>query len=153
MPQARRVIERGTRAELALMPQLHDALQSPPALEDCQHEFVHEHRFEPAVPGPCPLAACSKKPHAAPFTRCRKCRLARCLLCARALGEKQEERKDILDLYRECQKPPPPDLGAPEVQWRQHPMRPLPFYVLDWQRAPLDEKLLWLRQELGEGAD
>ena len=154
MPQARRVIERDNRAELALMPQLHDALQSPPALEDCQHEFFQEHRFEPAVPGPCPLATPGcKKPHAPPFTRCRKCRLVRCILCARTLGEKQEEREDILDLIRECQKPLPPALGAPEVVWLQHPTRPLPFYVLDWQRVPVDEKLLWLRQELGEDAD
>ena len=114
MPQARRVIERDNRAELALMPQLHDALQSPPALEDCQHEFFQEHRFEPAVPGPCPLATPGcKQPHTPPFTRCRKCRLVRCILCARTLGEKQEEREDILDLIRECQKPLPPALGAP----------------------------------------
>eukprot|EP00969_Alexandrium_andersonii_P093087 4109671-Alexandrium_andersonii.AAC.1 len=59
----------------------------------------------------------------------------------------------IRDRYRECQQPPPPAFGAPEVQWLQHPTRPLPFYVLDWQRCPVDEKLLWLRQELGEDAD
>ena len=154
MPEARRVIERDDPAELALLPLVHDALQSPPALEDCQHEFFQEHRFEPTVPGPCPLATPGcKKPHAAPFTRCRKCRLVRCLLCARALGERQEERDDILDLYRECQKPPSPAFGAPEAQWLQHPTRPLPFYVLDWQRVPVNEKLSWLRQELGEDAD
>ena len=153
LPQARRVIERENPVELALIPQLHDALQSPPALEDCQHEFFQEHHLAPTVRGPCPLAACSHKSHATPLTRCLKCKTLRCHPCARKLGEQQEEREDILDLYRECQKPPPPAFGAPEVVWLQHPTRPLPFYVLDWHKVPANEKLLWLRQELGKEVD
>ena len=153
MPVARRVVERGNHAELALLPRVHDALQSSPALDDCQHEFCQEHRLAPTVRGPCPVAACSHKSHATPLTRCLKCRTTRCLLCARKLGEQQEAWDDVLDLYRDCKKPQPPAFGAPEVQWAQHPTRPLPLYVMDWQKVPVDEKLLWLRQELGEEAD
>ena len=153
MPEARRIVERDDPVELALLPQVHDALQSPPALEDCQHEFFQGHHLAPTVRGPCPVAACSHKSHATPLTRCLKCRTLRCHPCARKLGEQQEERKDVLELYRECRKPSAPALGAPEVVWRQHPTRPLPFYVLDWQKVPADEKLLWLRQELGDEAD
>jgi len=153
MPQARRVIERDDPVELALLPQVHDALQSPPALQDCQHEFFQEHHLAPTVRGPCPVATCSHKSHATPLTRCLTCRTMRCHPCARKLGEQQEERRDVLELLRECQKPLPPTLGAPEVAWLQHPTRPLDFFVLDWQRVPVDEKLLWLRQELGDEAD
>ncbi len=37
--------------------------------------------------------------------------------------------------------------------WRHHPTRPLPFYVIDQQKVPNDEKLAWMKQELGSDAD
>jgi hypothetical protein len=43
--------------------------------------------------------------------------------------------------------------GRPACVWRQHPMAPQPFFVLDYKRWPDEEKVAWLRQELGGGAD
>ena len=41
----------------------------------------------------------------------------------------------------------------PICTWRQHPTRPTPFYVHDHTKWPEEEKLLWIRQEIGDEAD
>ena len=145
MPQAARYIE---RAEFELLPALHDALRNPPsALEDCKHEFF------PAFGGPCCHGAmdASKLLHMPPYTRCSMCKTVWCTKCARLHGERQEEQDDLKEALRECREAPVPPF-APESSWQQHPMRPLPFYVIDQQKVPNDEKLRWLHQELGQGA-
>jgi hypothetical protein len=40
----------------------------------------------------------------------------------------------------------------PKSEWRQHPERPEPFYVIDHSKVPEAEKLEWIRQEIGDGA-
>ena len=48
----------------------------------------------------------------------------------------------------------PPAVGTkPTCKWQQHPTRPLPFSVQDHVKWPDEEKLAWIRQELGEGAE
>ena len=45
--------------------------------------------------------------------------------------------------------------GAPEgvqCEWRQHPERLLPFFVTDQIKVSDEEKVIWIRQELGSGA-
>jgi hypothetical protein len=48
---------------------------------------------------------------------------------------------------------PEPCSNRPAYAWRQHPTAPLPFFVRDYARWPDDEKLAWIRQELGNNAD
>lgn len=45
--------------------------------------------------------------------------------------------------------PPPADPFAPTCVWHQHPTRPLPFYVIDQQKVSDEDKLAWIKQELG----
>jgi hypothetical protein len=49
------------------------------------------------------------------------------------------------------------ELAVPEectgCAWRQHPTAPLSFFVRDYTQWPEDEKLAWLRQEVGGSAD
>jgi hypothetical protein len=45
----------------------------------------------------------------------------------------------------------PPD--RPACAWRQHPTAPLPFFVVCPKRVPDEEKVAWLRHELGGDAD
>jgi len=47
----------------------------------------------------------------------------------------------------------PEPAGHPSCVWRQHPTAPLPFFVRDYTKWPEEEKLAWLRQELGGSAD
>ena len=35
----------------------------------------------------------------------------------------------------------------------QHPERPLPFYVVDQAKMPDSEKVVWIRQEIGNDAE
>ena len=48
-----------------------------------------------------------------------------------------------------------PDTPAdhPVCEWRQHPLKPLPFYIQECAKWPEEEKLAWIRQDLGDGAD
>ena len=42
--------------------------------------------------------------------------------------------------------------GAVQYMWLQHPSTPLPFYVVDQLKPSDQEKVTWIRQELGSGA-
>lgn len=44
------------------------------------------------------------------------------------------------------------DPFAPTYAWKQHPTRPLPFFVIDHDKLADEEKVTWLRQELGSEA-
>jgi len=44
---------------------------------------------------------------------------------------------------------PPSDV---QCQWRQHPERPLPFFVIDQEKVHDEEKVIWIRQEIGSNA-
>ena len=56
---------------------------------------------------------------------------------------------------RRCKKclRPSPSLAAPKTYWSSHPTRPLAFTVIDQRNVPEDEKLAWMRQELGNDAE
>ena len=56
-----------------------------------------------------------------------------------------------LMLCEQCRLPAVSDLD-PRCSWRQHPTLPQPFYVHDHVRWPDGEKLMWMRQEIGDGA-
>ena len=42
---------------------------------------------------------------------------------------------------------------APRYDWRQHPTEPMPFFVLDYVKWPDNEKLAWIRQDIGSDAE
>ena len=42
--------------------------------------------------------------------------------------------------------------GAVQYRWLQHPGRPLPFFVVDQIKPSNEDKVTWIRQELGGGA-
>jgi hypothetical protein len=42
---------------------------------------------------------------------------------------------------------------APETRWQQHPIAPLPFYVIDNVKLADADKLDWIQHELGPDAD
>ena len=77
------------------------------------------------------------------------CGISCCLRCVRSAGEQQEEREERQYAMRECQESPD-DLQS--TFWMQHPCRPLPFYVIDPRNIAEEEKVAWLRQELGDFA-
>ena len=52
-----------------------------------------------------------------------------------------------------CRQPSALAALEPICTWRQHPTRPTPFSVHDHTKWPEEEKLLWIRQEIGDGAD
>jgi len=51
-----------------------------------------------------------------------------------------------------CMRPPPKSPDAAQCTWRQHPTRPLPFYVIDQTKVSEKDKLAWIRQEIGHEA-
>jgi len=42
--------------------------------------------------------------------------------------------------------------GVVQYRWLQHPVTPLPFFVVDQVKPSDQEKVTWIRQELGSGA-
>ena len=127
------------------MPQLFTALlgQAQPQLEDCLHEFFGEAPFQ-VVMGPCARGN-DVRAHRGPYTRCKKCHLVLCGRCANGSDNDRDEWQLIQRLTERAQTNSP-------AYW-QHPERPLPFYVMDQVKWKDEEKLLWLKQELGEDAD
>ena len=153
LPDATGLIDRG---ELELLPALHDALQSEvPALTDCQHEFFHESPYH-IISGPCARGARGGRPeaptHTAPYTRCAKCKLVLCARCARDEEADQNHRGALRAALQECkQKHSSP--FDPICEYICHCESPRPFFVIDQQKVPNDEKVRWIEQELGSGAD
>ena len=141
MPPAARMIRRN-ELEWDQLATLHDALhravQTAPALEDREHanaiipmRAMHEALGQHAW---------SEHPN----------RKAKCLHCegqdpyACACGTK---------LCEQCRLPSADSAVGPSCSWRQHPTRPMPFYVIDHAKWPDEEKLARMRQEVGDEAD
>lgn len=72
-------------------------------------------------------------------------------ICARCERNSPHECTCGCRRCRACIDAPPP--LAPVTQWHQHPTAPRPFYVIDHAKVPEAEKLAWMQQELGAGAD
>ena len=147
---------------IALLPKVLSAMHHGlPELTDCDHQFWQESKIvnrmlqidtvygpcarEPGrmhVPEgvPCPLT------HRGPYTKCTTCGLVLCSRCAANEDQQASDRRELAMAVRRArgQEPPP---------FWQHPERPLPFYVIDHKKWPDDEKLLWIKQEVGEGVD
>jgi len=102
--------------------------------------------------------------HLGPFWRCTSCRLVLCHTCnhvrhknqaaSRAIDElkkeKQQEATHAAEVHRKVKEGAPPD--GVKSQWRQHPERPQPFFVIDQEKVSDEEKMIWIRQELGSDA-
>eukprot|EP00969_Alexandrium_andersonii_P347107 15346349-Alexandrium_andersonii.AAC.1 len=74
-----------------------------------------------------------------------------CTTCTRAIGERQEEQPELMAVPRESQKLQEAPF-VPTTERQQHPLSTLP-YVVDKRKVANDEKLAWLSQELGKGAE
>ena len=180
MPRAAGLIRRG---EYKVLRALHDAERNGlPALADCRHEFFAENPYE-RVPGPCGMDPRHQGPHTrcteCRTIRCTFCaskeegdaRERLDLLRAyheatdtHSWTEQHRAECTLCDAMpakvcpcgaRRCDRCARPDVDpcAPEVHWQRHPTRPAPFYVIDNRNIAADEKLVWLKQELGQGAD
>ena len=84
--------------------------------------------------------------------------LWRCVTCARDIEQRLATELELRgDLHTALQtmrdaRPETYTRAKTTASW-QHADAPLPFYVMDFQQWPDDEKLAWLRQELGDDAD
>ncbi len=72
--------------------------------------------------------------------------------CSHCEGYDAHECACGVRLCEQCRLPSAESDVGPICNWRQHPTRPLPFYVLDHAKWPDSEKLAWIRQEIGDGA-
>ena len=153
LPEAAALIRRG---ELSLLPALHNALSSPlPALTDCQHEFFQEAPYQ-KIFGPCargaPGGKADARTHTCPYTRCAQCRIVLCSRCAANDEAEQEDHRELQVALQECKRPLSTPFG-PTSQVVQHEEAPRPFFVTDQTKVPNEEKLRWIEQENGTGAD
>jgi hypothetical protein len=94
-------------------------------------------------------SAGASPPHLGPFWRCTSCRLALCQACAHGKHKEQRASREF-EALKESVAAETPD--GVRYQWRQHPERPLPFFVVDYEKLADQEKVLWLRQDLGNEA-
>ena len=162
--------------DLSAVPALFDAIRgNAPALADCEHDFYRltsvddarekvEELKQRALAAGQPfdenrmlvwltrpeVGRCSRdRAHFSPFWRCTLCRLVLCDTCTHGVRREQQDRAEVERLRARC-------AAAPEdgvrCEWRQHPERPLPFFVIDQKKVADDEKVVWIRQELGSGA-
>ena len=74
-------------------------------------------------------------------------------VCSRCEAEEPHECACGARLCKKCMLPSADATFRPSCSWRQHPTRPLPFYVIDHVKVPEAEKLAWMRQELGGDAN
>ena len=112
-----------------------------------QELVFDENRILAWLMQPC-VGRCSRDgSHHWPFWRCTSCRLVLCRRCARCTGKEQSEREELQELLGHCDKAP-----KSNCKWWQHPERPIPFFVIDQIKVPDEEKVAWLRQELGQAA-
>lgn len=167
--------------DLSAVPALFDAIRgNAPALADCEHDFYRftsvddasvddarekvEELKQRALAAGQPfdenrmlvwltrpeVGRCSRdRAHFSPFWRCTLCRLVLCDTCTHGVRREQQDRAEVERLRARC-------AAAPEdgvrCEWRQHPERPLPFFVIDQKKVFDDEKVVWIRQELGGSA-
>ena len=88
--------------------------------------------------------------------RCLRCGKMTCVRCEREAEKRKESQYELRVALQKCrEEPPSSSTGFVELSysWREHPERPHPFCVIDQQKIPEEEKLAWVRQELGDGAD
>ena len=132
LPQARELIK---REEFMQLPMVHDALRGdmPPMLADSQseEERQQEQRALHDVQG----HTWSNEPKKR--AECTHCNAYPAFVCS--CGSQR---------CKECLEPPS-DPFAPTCTWSQHPARPLCFFVIDQDKIADEEKVTWLRQELG----
>ena len=141
LPQAASMIKNG-EWEWNQLPALHDALRAAPvvALEDCRREVADDEVQLRAMHEALGQHAWSEHPN-------RKAICSRC--------EKDAPHVCACGAMRckQCMLPPTDSAFRPSCSWNQHPTRPLPFYVIDHVKWPDEEKLAWMRQEVGDEAD
>ena len=162
--------------DLSAVPALFDAIRSnAPALPDCEHDFYRftsvadarekvEELKQRALAAGQPfdenrmlvwltrpeVGRCSRdSAHMSPFWRCTLCRLVLCDTCAHGVRREQQDRAEVERLRARCAAAPE---GGVRCWSRQHPERPLPFFVIDQKKVADSEKVVWIRQELGGGA-
>ena len=157
MSQAAKVI---ADVNLSVVPGLYDALQGQPLLplEDCPHKFCHAGRWDVPISGPCaPVAGpLGTEQHLPPYMRCLRCGKMTCVRCEREAEKRKEFQYELRVALQKCREEPTSsstDFVALSYSWREHPERPHPFCVIDQQKMPEEEKLAWVCQELGDGAD
>jgi len=165
--------------DLSQLPALFDALRTPaPALEDCKHAWYTwdsplaardkcaelkeqaESKGQPfdelgtrnwLMKGD--VGRCSRDAkHPAPFWRCTSCRLVVCHACVHCKHKEQTASRKVEEL-KGTAAAAEALLDDVRFQWRQHPERPLPFFVTDQLKISDDEKVLWIRQEIGNDAE
>ena len=129
----------------------HGAPLAAPALEDREHadreheDREREDREEDAIPLRVVHEALGQhtwSEHPNRKAQCSHCEGLDAYECACGIR-----------LCEQCRLPSAESVVGPSCSWRQHPTRPLPFYVADHAKWPDDEKLAWLRQEIGDGAE
>jgi len=149
-------------SDLSIVPAVCEGLRSGlPALQDCAHELWQERRFI-TVHGPCsrgtpPANRDVAKPvqrgdHNGPYTRCVKCRAIFCHFCAADVVDAAEDGKELADALELARSLPRPH-DAAKIHWQQHPVRPLPFKVIDQIKIPEADKLAWIQIEIGRDED
>ena len=159
-PQAAAFIK-GTD-DLSIVPAVCDALRSGlPALQDCDHEvFTERNGIKPV--GPC----CRGNPradrkwddpvvrgdHYGPYTECSKCHAIFCKFCASDFTDARDDAEELARAFAKARSLPPA-IDAAQIYWQQHPMRPQPFKVIDHKKIPDTEKLAWVQNEIGCGAE
>jgi hypothetical protein len=94
-------------------------------------------------------SAGASPPHLGPFWRCTSCRLALCQACAHGKHKEQRASREFEALKESVAAETP---NGVRCRWRQHPERPLPFFVIDHEKLADQEKVLWMRQDLGDEA-
>ena len=94
-------------------------------LQYALHEALDQHAFEPNPDARCEHCLCRT------VVECR-CGARRC---------------------QKCDHPEAASAARAQYTWRRHPIRPLPFYVIDQAKVPETEKLAWIKQEIGRQAD
>ena len=172
-PEAEAVVDES--ADLSQLPALLDELRgTAPALQECKHDFycfgdvlgardkcaeLKEQAASKEMPFDearmlCWLmkkdvGRCSRDDkHMSPFWRCTSCRLVLCMGCAVDTRKVQKASEVVEEMKERCGAPP----KGVCYTWRSHPERPLPFYVIDQDKIGDEEKVLWLKQEIGGDA-
>ena len=90
--------------------------------------------------------------HTGPFHACLTCKKSLCHSCCVKARLEEESIQELCDL-RTWLSNEAPEIQYPHTKFVQHPRNPLPFFVLDSTKIHDDEKVEWIRQEIGDHAD